>query len=92
MWELIVFLLSLTQPAALQPDDYVGPVAVEFAYAAAQPTAAPVKPKVPTSECKNCNGTGRVRTGDGQGWTKCPECEPDLKIDPTSNTVPVLAQ
>lgn len=89
MWELIVFILSLINPA-IAPTDYVGPVAAEVAYAAAMPTTTPVKPKVPTSECKNCKGAGRVRTGDGLGWTKCPECESDIELDTTSDVLPII--
>lgn len=79
MWNWIVWLLSLITPA-VAPEatpDYVGPVAAEAAYASLRPTDGPVKPKVPRSECKTCEGTGRVRSGDEQGWTKCPDCEPD---------------
>ena len=60
-------------PASKQ--DYVGYVAAEFSYSALLKTPAPAKPKVPTKDCKTCNGTGRVRTGDDQGWTKCPDCD-----------------
>ena len=55
--------------------DYVGLAAAEAAYSALLPDAAPVKPKVPTKDCTTCKGTGRVRTGDDQNWTKCPDCE-----------------
>lgn len=69
------WLLFLVPPAAPPQRDYVGLVAAEVAYASLD---APdiEKPKVPTKDCKTCNGTGRVRTGDDQGWTKCPDCEP----------------
>jgi hypothetical protein len=40
------------------------------------PAAPVVKPLVDTKDCTRCNGVGKVRTGDGQGWTDCPECEP----------------
>jgi hypothetical protein len=83
MWELVVYILSLVNPLAEPPGDYIGPVAAEAAYAAAQTSVTPAKPKVPTSECTNCNGTGRVRTGDGQGWTKCPDCDADLDLSTT---------
>jgi hypothetical protein len=84
MWNWLTWLLALLAPAALiQPADYVGRVAAEAAYASLRPTATPTKPKVPRSECKTCDGTGRVRSGDGQGWTKCPDCEPDKGTLPT---------
>jgi hypothetical protein len=79
MWNWLVWLLSLFTPVApaSAPVDYVGPVAAEAAYASLRQSDEPAKPKVPRSECKTCEGTGRVRSGDGQGWTKCPDCEPD---------------
>lgn len=78
MWNFLLWLLSLISPApAVPPVDYVGAVAADVAYASMAPAAAPTKPKVPRSECKTCDGTGKVRTGDDQGWTKCPDCEPD---------------
>ena len=55
---------------------YIGMVAAEVAYSAALPSSAPVKPLVDPKDCKTCNGTGKVRSGDGQGWTKCPTCQP----------------
>lgn len=79
---LFVLLAPLVPYAEPAPrPDYVGVVAAEAAYSALLPDAAPVKPKVPTKDCTTCNGTGRVRSGDGQGWTKCPDCEglPDGK-------------
>lgn len=81
MFEWIVALLtalfSLVTPHAdtTPKKDYVGLVAAEAAYSALLPDTAPVKPKVPTKDCKTCNGTGRVRTGDDLNWTKCPDCE-----------------
>lgn len=40
------------------------------------PKEPDVEQKVPRSECKNCGGTGRVRTGDGLAFAECPKCEP----------------
>jgi hypothetical protein len=57
--------------------DYIGMVAAEAAYAAIVYKTAPVTPKpVDPKNCPTCGGTGRVKTGDGQGWTKCPTCQP----------------
>jgi hypothetical protein len=79
----ITFVFSLFSPGV--PDentapqkDYIAVVASEAAYSALLPDKAPVKPKVPTKDCTTCKGTGRVRTGDDQGWTKCPDCDPTL--------------
>lgn len=60
-----------------QEQDFVGVVAAEAAYVTLLPAGTvPSKPKVDPKNCKTCNGTGRVRTGDDQGWTKCPDCQP----------------
>lgn len=78
----LLALLAGATHATTSEKDYVGMVAAEVAYAALIPDAAPVKPKVPQSQCKTCQGSGRVRTGDLQGWTKCPDCEPDKDTGP----------
>lgn len=74
----LVALLSSFDHAAAPQKDYIGLAAAEVAYSALLTHGAPpVKPKVPRSKCTKCGGTGRVRSGDDQGWTKCPDCEPD---------------
>lgn len=75
-WVLAIPLWFSNAPA--QDQDYVGVVAAEAAYSALLVDQAPVKPKVPTKDCVTCRGSGRVRTGDDQGWTKCPDCDPTL--------------
>lgn len=77
LFALLASLFSWGAPVPAQPphNDYVGLVAAEAAYSALLPQAAPTKPKVPTKDCTTCEGSGRVRTGDNQGWTKCPDCE-----------------
>jgi hypothetical protein len=76
MWKWLLTLLAFFFPArsATQPD-YVGEIAAHAAYADLLPDATPEKPKVPTKDCTTCNGTGRVRSGDGHEWTKCPDCD-----------------
>ena len=73
MFEWLFLWLAFLFPTTTPPADYVGAVAVEVAYIGLQ-TDDGGKPKVPTADCTTCNGTGRVRTGDNQGWTKCPDC------------------
>ena len=79
----LLSLLGLLTNAPTTQKDYVGVVAAEAAYASlldsgTTPEAVtPEKKKGPQKDCKTCNGTGRVRSGDKQGWTKCPDCEPD---------------
>lgn len=35
----------------------------------------PPAPDAPGKECTNCNGTGKVRSGDGIQVFTCPECD-----------------
>lgn len=79
MFEWLMLLVAPLVPHATPPQkDYVGVVAAEAAYAALLPDAAPVKPSKPIDpNCAVCSGTGKVRTGDGIGWTKCPKCQSD---------------
>jgi hypothetical protein len=86
MFDWLFVLLSPVVPYAetVPQKDYIGLVAAEAAYSALLPESAPVKPKVPTKDCKTCNGTGRVRSGDNISWTKCPDCEGLPPGQPTS--------
>lgn len=72
LFALLASLFSLTGPAQT---DYVGDVAARAAYSSLLVSSAPVKPKVPTKDCTTCNGTGRIRSGDGLAWLKCPDCD-----------------
>jgi hypothetical protein len=77
MFEWFLALAPATVMYAEPPKkDYIGVVAAEVAYAALLPDAAPVKPLVDTKDCTRCKGVGKVPTGDDQGWTDCPDCEP----------------
>jgi hypothetical protein len=76
MLKWLLALIAFLFPASpVSETDYVGRIAAEAAYANLLPSATPAKPKVPTKDCTTCNGTGRIRTGDDQNWTKCPDCE-----------------
>jgi len=74
--------------AATPRQDYIGVVSAEAAYAALLPRTSPVNPLKPVDpkNCPTCGGTGKVRTGDGINWTKCPTCQP------MSTPKPVLKQ
>ena len=78
MFEWLFILLAPVLPDAATQKDYIGVVAAEAGYAALVPAEKVVKPKVPTKDCKTCDGLGKVRTGDGHSWTKCPDCDPNL--------------
>jgi hypothetical protein len=69
--------------------DYIGMVAAEAAYASLLRETSPVKPNplVDPKNCPTCNGTGKVKTGDGHSWTKCPTCQP--MTSPTKPTLPL---
>jgi len=70
-------VVSYADPAPTP--DYIGMVAAEAAYAALLPAAPqPDKPEPQPIDpnCPTCKGTGRVRSGDGHEWTKCPTCQP----------------
>jgi hypothetical protein len=70
---LLALTATTTAPAK---NDFVGVIAANAAYAALAPDAAPVKPLVDTKDCKRCNGTGKIPTGDSNyPWTDCPDCE-----------------
>jgi hypothetical protein len=75
MFEWLLFAAPVTY-AEPPKKDYVGVVAAEVAYAALLPDPQVVKPLVDTKDCTKCNGRGKIRTGDDQGWTDCPDCEP----------------
>lgn len=86
MYEFLLWLAAFFAPVTVpeqvmyaeQPTkrDYVGLVAAEAAYAATLPSAPPEKPVVPPDpNCKTCKGTGKVKSGDGLGWSKCPTCQ-----------------
>jgi hypothetical protein len=87
MFDWLMLLLAPVMPNATPPEkDYIGVVAAEVAYAALLPSAPPVAPKpVDPKNCSTCGGTGKVRTGDGQGWTKCPTCQPINAPAPPAN-------
>jgi len=78
-WIFLIFewVLAPFSPAAAEIPQpyYVGIAAAEVAYADLLPEKA-VDNRVDREDCTVCNGTGRVRSGDGQGWTKCSNCKP----------------
>lgn len=78
MFEWLMLLLAPLVPnAAPTETNYIGMVAAETAYSALLSGTTPVKPTpVDPKDCTTCKGTGKVRSGDGQGWTKCPTCQP----------------
>ena len=80
MFEWLMLLLTPWVPNATPPQtDYIGVVAAETAYSALLSGTTEVKPtpaKPVDPNCPTCKGAGKVPSGDGQGWTKCPTCQP----------------
>lgn len=91
-WLMLFFAPAVVVPNAKPPQrDVIGLVAAEVSYAAllhGSPLApvGPVNPEVDHKDCLTCGGTGKVPSGDGQGWTKCPDYRPKSK----SGTAPVM--
>jgi hypothetical protein len=80
-WLFLLFTPAVPYEAPAPAPDYIGMVAAEAAYAALLPSAPQPKPDDPAPRpvdpnCATCKGTGRVRSGDGLSWTKCPTCQP----------------
>jgi len=75
---MLEWILALAPVTHAEPPkkDYIGVVAAEAAYVALLPDSPVNKPLIDTKDCKRCNGTGRIRTGDDINWTDCPDCEP----------------
>jgi hypothetical protein len=78
-WLFLLFTPAVPYATIAPAPDYIGMVAAEAAYAAllpnnVQPDKRPVRPIDPN--CATCKGTGKVRSGDGQGWSNCPTCQP----------------
>lgn len=58
--------------------DYVAVVAIQAAVLQLR-EASPAPPKPPKPNCPQCKGTGRIKTGDNQGWTACPCTDPESR-------------
>jgi hypothetical protein len=74
MFDWLLALATTTEPPK---QDFVGVIAANAAYAGLAPDAPVTKPLVDTKDCKRCNGSGKIPTGDSNHpWTDCPDCEP----------------
>jgi hypothetical protein len=78
MFEWLFLFFFPTVPSHAEPPkkDFVGVVAAEAAYTAMLPGKKEVTPDRPIDpNCPTCRGTGKVKSGDGISWTKCPTCQ-----------------
>lgn len=89
MFEPLLLLVAQAAPANVPKNYYIGVVAAETAYVAMQPDKA-VDTRIDQKDCKVCNGTGRVRSGDDQGWTKCTNCKPPSENIGAPNVPPSM--
>lgn len=94
MFEWLLLLLAPAQPALPETPKtyYVGVLAAETAYVSMVPEKA-VDTRVDRKDCNVCKGTGRVRSGDDQGWTKCNNCKPpveELKTNAAESVPPAM--
>ncbi len=79
---------SLTNQALA--DDYSAGVAVEMAKLSMEDGTTPSTPdnKVPRAQCKECHGTGKVRSGDGLITYDCDACYAGSAIKTVSLAMP----
>lgn len=84
----VLFLLLTTLPAAAEAKSTRLWLAEISAIAAGieadlldapAPLPPPPKPKVPRSQCQECKGTGKVKSGDGIAWVTCDACYVEAK-------------
>jgi len=79
-WLFLLFTPAVPYAAPAPAEDYVGLVAAEAAYTTLLPVTP--EPDEPTPSrpidpnCPTCKGKGKVPSGDGQGWSNCPTCQP----------------
>ena len=86
MLPLLCSLLALsgceTPAAPASASDYAPLVKAACAIASLEPDVAPAPIDKPLrKDCPVCKGTGRVRSGDGLGWSECDECREEVTGD-----------
>ena len=77
-WIFLLFTPAVPYAAPAPTEDFVGVVAAEAAYTTLLPSAP--NPDTPAPQpidpnCPTCKGKGKVPSGDGHEWTKCPTCQ-----------------
>ena len=79
---LLIFSFLILESVA-EAGKYTGLIACELAFATlTDGDDSPIE-KVPRSECQECDGTGRVKAGDGVTivWRECTNCYDDSSGD-----------
>jgi hypothetical protein len=71
------FLLAVVVTASAQPWTLDAELACEAAreFVRLQAEPAPAPPKPAPAKCTRCNGTGKIKSGDGLAVIPCPECQ-----------------
>ena len=72
------FVLAVIVAAGQQPSTIEADLACETAreMVRLQASPRPKPPKPGPEKCARCNGTGKVKSGDGIAVIPCPECQP----------------
>lgn len=80
-------LIALLLLASTAVGDWTGLIASELAVATLGDATVT---KVARSQCKVCNGTGKIKAGDGRTivWRECDNCEADAGDEPAAEPEP----
>lgn len=71
---VLAVVVAAGQPPSTIDADLACETAREMVRLQASPLPEPPKPK--PEKCIRCNGTGKVKSGDGIAVIPCPECQP----------------
>lgn len=69
------FLLAVLVTAGTQPWTLDAELACETARELVRLESQPAPPKPAPAQCARCQGTGKVKSGDGLAVIPCPECQ-----------------
>ena len=80
MWQRFVIVFSIVMVGCVASLPADPGISADLATEAARMVLVlrqglPPAPDAPAGECENCNGTGKVRSGDGIEVFTCPVCE-----------------
>lgn len=81
---------TLTTPPAVEASNWNGVIASSIAVTTAGGEVNPVDNRPLRKDCTECNGTGRVKTGDGIAWTTCDACKSATAAEELASTLALL--